>query len=465
MKSVYVGRFFLCGFCNFMVGKLLFIFMVVGRITLCPIMCRCSGYDLKINCMHRNISTSEILKILPSIQKDLRYLELSGNLIEEFPIEHFKDFKKLEYIGLSNNKIDKLPPEPSTYVPKLKSIFLNGNNIEELSQHDFIGYENLEIISLSKNHIRNISDFSFQRLVRLKQLFLNGNYITKITRNTFYGLKNLHQLLLNNNQLRNLQEEAFSHTPLLAELFLHSNNLQSVPAKMISELRSLEILTLNSNKITHIHPTAFQNASIRLREIFLNENQLSELPLQALSQAKDAEVHLTNNPIVCSCVLTMSIITNPNLLKRIFISGDCLKSLKPTYKHFLNSLSYRNCSMCDLAPCKSGSECKPGQNSLKFSCIDIKDIQPIQIKVKEHNNQSIKIFKKHSHYKKQIKMSVFMWSILALFACALLLVIGLLIFFKKKTTKKRAHTYKLNEMKSTELFFRETDCVRITKLA
>ncbi|XP_065660967.1 slit homolog 2 protein-like [Hydra vulgaris] len=459
MKKDSIYGFFIIP--KLMVSKLMFFFGILGQITLCPIVCRC--YDSKIYCMYNNISTSQLIKMLPHIPKDLRHLELSGNLIESFPAEHFEGFQKLEYLGLNNNNIVKLPPRLSTYLPNLKTIFLNGNNIEELSFSVLIGYENIETMSLKKNKIKNISDFSFQKLEFLRELFLSENYITQITQYTFYGLRNLQKLLLNNNLVNTIHKKAFSNTTHLVDLFLHSNNLEFVPEGIVSGLHSLQILTLNNNKIRYIHQMAFQNSSKSIKELLLNKNQITALPLHALSNINIARINLQENPIFCSCFLTMTAITNPIVFNNIVVSGNCLKPFERKLGEFSNITNYRNCSMCDLTPCKYGFECRAIKNTLNFFCSELKK-KSTQPQLIEHIDQSIKNTKMTFKGSKPVKLSTFTWTVLGIIVGVSLLTIALLAFFKRKKSKKNC-TFKLNEVESIRLCNNEISCSRFTKLS
>ena len=126
-------------------------------------------------------------------------LKLSNNQINS--ITHFNKesedessvrWKNLMYLDLSGNKINELP---AIKAPKLKTLNLRANEIKRIDK--FEGHESLEHLDLSDNQL--IDPNKLTNMPNLKELYLRNNKLRTFP--TLEGLASLKKLHVRNNMV------------------------------------------------------------------------------------------------------------------------------------------------------------------------------------------------------------------------------------------------------------------------
>ncbi|KAK9969307.1 hypothetical protein ABG768_027491 [Culter alburnus] len=109
-------------------------------------------------------------------------------------------------------------------VKQLSFMFLRSNKIDEIVSYQFMCFTDLEILDLSIDHISNIEDFAFVGLNNLKELYLCSNKLSYIYQHTFSGLYGLMVLDLQENPIIHIESNSFRHLISLSTLLLGDLN-------------------------------------------------------------------------------------------------------------------------------------------------------------------------------------------------------------------------------------------------
>ncbi|KAI3706303.1 hypothetical protein L6452_23940 [Arctium lappa] len=238
-----------------------------------------------------------------SSQKDLRYLDLSGNQLEgRFP----EWLAKMDILGilLSNNKITGSIPPPlfesgnltildlsrnnfSGKLPEkignaksMAMLVLSRNKISGQIPMSFSNLQSLVFLDLSRNRFSgdkfpNLSDSSLlyldlsynnlsgkilMTLSRgIENLFLGGNKFSGDLPWNLTTLVNLKHLDLHNNEIRGNFQDILPHIRTLEVLNLRNNSIDGFIPKTISNLKFLRILDLSGNNIRGCIPQELAN--------------------------------------------------------------------------------------------------------------------------------------------------------------------------------------------------------------
>ena len=86
---------------------------------------------------------------------------------------------KIVILKLMRNKISSLDEIPFDSLRNLKFLYLDENQIEEIKGRHFEKLNKLEYLSLSKNKISSLDDDVFDSLVNLKRLDLDENLLRR----------------------------------------------------------------------------------------------------------------------------------------------------------------------------------------------------------------------------------------------------------------------------------------------
>lgn len=193
--------------------------------------------------------------------RDLQYLDISCNDLEEFP--DWLLGLPLKFLNLGANRISRIPDISSMPLETLKlhkNVGLHelpqmGSGIKSLNlfllplmrsiPEEVLGLQSLEVFSFGGTPMESLPDFS--PLQKLKWLTLIGNNFESLHESMF-GLEGLEGL------------------------FLAKNMISYVPECM-GNLKSLKFLTLYRNKISRLPRSFFD---LNLRKLNLSRNPLLE---------------------------------------------------------------------------------------------------------------------------------------------------------------------------------------------
>ncbi|CRL08203.1 CLUMA_CG020936, isoform A [Clunio marinus] len=323
------------------------------------------------NLVQLSAENSSIMMILKDDFEDLeklKFLDLSGNMIENIESETFNDVGSLEEIDLSNNKIHHIHKDAFPYLEKLNSIMLNENQLSFLHPNVFSKLPGLMILKLEGNNLsQSIQDELFRKMFNLEstEALKPETIISSITLRPYessneapcsfkdiywdYGGYPLFtcQLTDFNNQnvkpsplnkkVTNLQidgKNAFSipqnfvkEFPNLISISLTNTSLKFIP----NNLFNLKSLIINSHKIKFIDPNAFYHLE-GLEELILKDNQIKELAESTFDKLKNLRVlNLSGNSLT---TIPDSIFDNLLKLQNISLENNKINKIdSPIFKY------------------------------------------------------------------------------------------------------------------------------------
>ncbi len=260
------------------------------------------------NLRYLDLSACKIDNLSPEIEKltKLTYLNLSGNQLTSLPPEIGK-LTKLTYLNLSGNQLTSLPPEVGKLI-NLTVLDLSGNKrlpagIGENPRFRSLWHQltnlppeigklvNLKRLDLSYNKLTNLPP-EIGKLTNLTELDLSDNNLTSLPPE-IGKLTNLTELNLCRNDLTSLPLEIGKLTNL-TKLNLCCNDLTSLPLE-IGKLTKLTELNLSSNQLTSLPPEI--GKLTKLTELNLRSNQLTSLPPEIGKLTKLTELVLSSNQL------------------------------------------------------------------------------------------------------------------------------------------------------------------------
>ena len=217
--------------------------------------------------------------------KELRYLDLAGNVISKEILSFIFNLTKLDSLFLSGNTLTSLDPSIGS-LTNLKKLFLSGNYIEQLPESignlvhlielnmrgnlltslpESIGnLKLLEILDLVYNRLQSLP-MSFCNLKRMKHLNLGGNHVQNLPE-LFGELSNLEYLNVEDNLIKSLPR-SFDHLSKLKTLKL--GTIQEFPS-IITSCKNIELLRFDSKEVVSIPEDIGDLKALKVLEMGLN---------------------------------------------------------------------------------------------------------------------------------------------------------------------------------------------------
>ncbi|KAF4518519.1 hypothetical protein B566_EDAN004263 [Ephemera danica] len=191
----------------------------------------------------------------------------------------------LQTLSASHNLITRFPAPALDELRNLAWLYLRGNYLEELPEYTFRHRKRLDKLDLGENFLRTIPHNLFNGSLTVRDLNLDFNYLRTLPPQAFRGL-NTGRIYLSKNRLETMDDRAFvglGHT--LEYLDLDNNLLDRVP-KALQQLKRLKYLYLASNKLREVPADAFDGFAGSIRALSLSGNQLSRVPREALRECR-----------------------------------------------------------------------------------------------------------------------------------------------------------------------------------
>ncbi|ODV58380.1 leucine-rich repeat domain-containing protein [Ascoidea rubescens DSM 1968] len=198
------------------------------------------------------------------------------------------NFRNLTYLNLSNNLINDLSDFPLTNFPKLTSLNLSKNRLKTINGLNHL--KNLKFLNLSSVNYYNFNSRWLESLIidnlselsNLQSLDLSNNGIAEIK--NLSSLSNLQYLNLSHNVLiKNIDN--LSDLKNLQILKLVNTNISKI--ENLSNLSNLKILDLSSNLISKLQNLNNLN---NLSNLILKNNYISIIDLSQILNLKKLEI-------------------------------------------------------------------------------------------------------------------------------------------------------------------------------
>lgn len=257
----------------------------------CPFRCQCNEATLTVWC------DGAALDVVPiTLNPVLQELHLNGNKIKSIAAS-FTVYQNLRYLDMSQNLLSSLGSENFSEQKELLVLHLNSNRITELKSKAFHGLSELKVLRLDGNQIEEIADDVFEPLYSLENLDLSRNRISVLSSSAFSGLGNLKELLLRDNRLTRIPSDSFQNVPKLRSLDLGMNFMYVVPKNSFQHLRHLQVLSLDGCGIHIIEIGAFLGLD-NIVSLFLQDNELQNVPTDVLMDIPYLqELHVGKNKL------------------------------------------------------------------------------------------------------------------------------------------------------------------------
>ncbi|KAI1289154.1 Chaoptin [Halotydeus destructor] len=252
---------------------------------------------------------------LTGLERTLRELVLSSNLIENIPRSAMVKLTRLRELNLNSNSIRTVSGDldfPSSLRTSLKVLILSNNDISTLEPLAFRNLLSLEHLDLSGNNIKMVHEWAFlpetrppdghayvrvETMTSLMQLNMADNQLTKIpfqaiqnltglrvldlgsnlitaTDSMISGIKlTLNQLYLDHNFIGELLEGSFRNFGHLDKLSLAYNPIGKISDATFTGVR-LGALDLTGCLIDHVAPATWAGMERQLQEVDLSWNRL-----------------------------------------------------------------------------------------------------------------------------------------------------------------------------------------------
>jgi Leucine-rich repeat (LRR) protein len=257
------------------------------------------------------------------VLRNLSYLSLASNNLRYLNSDLFKYSPNLISLDLNQNNFLDLNDLFNSLKPlekNLKELKLSSNLISQVPQSP--KYEQLELLDLSNNQINNLNNNTFEKLTKLNYLHLSSNKLTQLSNNMFDNMENLLILVLNNNYLSKFPNITKLNKLQILDMTNQNGLLKVIPDYAFERIRndsySLNVI-LDSNDLVKFGSKAFcsrystnsqiNNINLSYRTMKnLNKCQLKQLKTDFVSRVS-LKVQQNENIIdysdVCNCDLKL----------------------------------------------------------------------------------------------------------------------------------------------------------------
>lgn len=190
--------------------------------------------------VHLSLGCNKIKQLNNSLigLRNLQYLNITENELEEFSFEEIIGLEKLSGIDLSFNKISSIKGPTTNLVEwniKVSDLKLDHNNIESLNG-SLSGLRELMRLNLSFNKLKKISPDDLIGLDQIAHLDVSHNYLKTLEEMSGTFLPKLEVLKASNNYLTILERD-FHGLPVLCDADLSDNQIIALGRDLVSKTR------------------------------------------------------------------------------------------------------------------------------------------------------------------------------------------------------------------------------------
>ena len=292
-----------------------------------------------------------------SADSSLKFLNLSNNLISSSLLALNK-LSSLKTVDLSNNKLEFIEKEAFINL-NIFYLYLQNNRLKSLP---YLRQSSL-LINIKCNFIRIIDTNLDIKMSKLVALDLRENLVKELKFGYIFDQNiQLQELYLSRNSLKSINENDFSYFLMLVILDLESNGIEEIEEGAFASMDRLEVLNLGNNNLTYLHEGTFIN-QLQLMDLNLSFNRLEYIKSEIFANLYNlVNLDLSNNRLKTiddysfksfSLLENVKIDGNPKLaLFNYSLQG--LDSIKTIFISFDALISSNNtiCLLDNLKPAK-----------------------------------------------------------------------------------------------------------------
>ncbi|KAK9969314.1 hypothetical protein ABG768_027498 [Culter alburnus] len=230
---------------------------------------------------------------------NLKTILLSLNLFDIYSF--FQIFRNLTLVMIANHELrprdfQSLCASDPQIVKQLSFMFLTSNTIDEIVSYQFMCFTDLETLDLSLNNISNIEDFAFIGLNNLKELYLRSNKLSYIYQHTFSGLYGLMVLDLQENPIIHIESNSFGQLINLITLLL--GDLNFPPDMSPIKLRLFDIFGIIPYNLSNI----LISSGLRPMQLVIRSNTTLDQALNLHIKGQYVTIEDCNSSLLTSVV-------------------------------------------------------------------------------------------------------------------------------------------------------------------
>lgn len=300
------------------------------------------------------------LGLLKNLQQlELYYNQLHGNIPEEIG-----NLTELIDLDMSVNQLTGKLPESICRLPKLQVLQFYNNSLSGEIPAAIAESKTLTILSLYHNTLtgevpRNLGNSSPMLLLDLSENHLSGPLPTEVCN----GGKLVYFLMLE-NMFSGAIPESYGNCPSLVRFRVSSNRLEGSIPEVLLGLPHVSIIDLGYNNLSGQISNAIVKAK-NLSELFVQSNRISGVVPPEISRAINlVKIDLSNNLLSGPIP---SEIGNLKRLNLLLLQGNKLNSSIPSSLSLLKSLNVLDLSSNLLTGNIPESLCELLPNSINFS--------------------------------------------------------------------------------------------------
>lgn len=194
-----------------------------------------------------NITSVDVLYF-----NELKYLDLSRNIISRLADSAFDHCPQLEYVDLSDNRLSTLSDTLFVNTQFLETVKIQNNVFYSIPENIFKESSNLRYLSVGNPNLSDIAKNAMTNLVKLQFLSIENSGIKSINESSFGKHTHLNTILLNNcTHLIKIDNDFIRLTPNIATIELNNcSTIDFLPPSIVS-LKNLKHLQMLN---TEIHP-------------------------------------------------------------------------------------------------------------------------------------------------------------------------------------------------------------------
>ncbi|XP_050589538.1 leucine-rich repeat-containing protein 15-like isoform X1 [Bombus affinis] len=223
---------------------------------------------------HLDLSDNKMYQFSFRRMENLLSLTLDRNAIQSLESSMGIDLtglEKLEKLSLAYNKISYINSKAIEAMSNLRYLNLSGNLLSAFNFDMLRSVKSLDILVLDNNSLDNVP---ITAPLNITQLSINRNNIRYLAINTFFYLHSLRKLFIGENKIESIQADAFQNQVLLEELYLNDNQLSYLPIGWCESMKMLRYLNLAGNKFALLESVIY-SSDLPVQHLHFERNPLT----------------------------------------------------------------------------------------------------------------------------------------------------------------------------------------------